>query len=168
MPQTARKTKPPASPSLRDAVIACRAEDETIEGSAKLLLDMAKGNPEMYRELMGHYEWAAAVRMMRSHVHHSRSKIWHSPAAASATARVGSLVRVNATALLDFPLPGGLMLRNAGAAELTAAIGGFLKQATDMRAKGTWLRRIAAKLPEGKTVGEAFTEDQLWELKQPK
>ena len=78
-----------------------------------------------------------------------------------ANARVVQLVRANSTALMDWPLPGGLPLYKASKGKIADAAAAYLRDASTFDKRGTWLKRIADTMPEGKTVAEVFGESDL-------
>lgn len=66
--------------------------------------------------------------------------------------------------LLDFPLSGGLPLRNATRDEVAEQAQRYSSASLDMGHKARWLSAIAASLAPGQTVGEAFTEEVVTDL----
>ena len=81
-------------------------------------------------------------------------------AAAAALAAVGS-------ALLDFPLPHGGRLRHATRGDVRRAAAFYSRQAGDMRAKATWLSRIAKRLDDDdRPVGDVLTEADVMRLRE--
>jgi len=80
----------------------------------------------------------------------------------SAIAGTSALV-ARASSLLDFPLYGGKLLRNATAAECTDSARQYEKQAADMAGKGRFLRSVAKQAGD-RVVGQALTEIELVRL----
>jgi len=76
----------------------------------------------------------------------------------------GSIALQNtARSMLDFPLPGGLLLRNATRHDCIDAAGYYERQASDMFGKGRFLRSVA-KRAGNKPVGDAISEIELCRL----
>jgi hypothetical protein len=65
---------------------------------------------------------------------------------------------------MDWPLPGGIKLRDATKADLLAASGFYAKQAASMQAISIWLGKVAEKV-KTKTVGQTLTDEQLRKLR---
>lgn len=78
--------------------------------------------------------------------------------------RVRVLAAGNARMLLDFPLRSGKPLRHASKGEVRENAEAYYAQADDMRHKSRWLALVAAKVPDGKRVGDALSEKVLLEL----
>jgi hypothetical protein len=78
--------------------------------------------------------------------------------------RVVALAEAISSALLDMPIAGGKLLREASRAELTAQIERYEKQAGTMSHRARWLRLILQSMPEGKRVGKVITEQRALEL----
>ena len=66
--------------------------------------------------------------------------------------------------MLDWPLPGGMKLRDAKKADLVQASGFYQKQARSMESIARWLDAIAAQVGR-KAVGSVFTDEELRALK---
>ena len=154
---------------LNEIVANCQSKHGDFDNATKALLKVVRKDAALYEEMFVSHEWAVAKEMISGAARHKRKTIWrhHDEAARSASdGRVVALVRSNVSALLDFPLPGGLPLGSASKLAVSEASEFFNRQASDMSEKGTWLGKIAAKLPEGKTVFEAFSEADLEKLRE--
>ena len=156
---------------LTELVEEAVAETESLIEAANALLFKVKPRPDLYAELMAGHEFAAARAAVGVRVSRQRREIWSGPTVAyerpsAPDARVGALVRSNVTALLDWPIPGGKRLGDANAAELREGAALYIGNGTMMINRGRWLERIAAALPEGKTVSEKFSEAELAEMKE--
>lgn len=79
----------------------------------------------------------------------------------------GAAIRAEAATLnaclMDFPLPHGGTLRQADRPKIELAVSHYEKTAATSIRRAAWLKAVAAKLPEGKTVGDALTEADLQE-----
>ncbi len=139
------------------AKTAMQGADSTHDG-AKRLLEMAGADPDLMRALMGPWEHRAAIYAVRSATRKVRVLIWEKATREAADNRVVALVHSNAAMLLEFPLPGGKLLRNALNTECEEAANFYRRQAVDMVQKSAWLRLIAKNVPKGKTVGQALDE----------
>ena len=72
----------------------------------------------------------------------------------------------NAELWMDFPLRGGLRLRDADRSTLEEAAAGYEQQAKVLARRGRWLRRIAEAVPGDQLVGQALTNERIqrfWE-----
>lgn len=68
--------------------------------------------------------------------------------------------------LLDFPLPGGLKLRDAKPDEVSPAIEYYEKMGADVTRKAKWLRLIVQSVPRDKKIGSVITDERAQELFQ--
>ena len=103
-----------ATERLAAMVGNCRDESQDDTSAAKLLLERAKSDDELYAAMLGPYEWLAAKDAIARTRKAQRGKIWHrqpSGDGGAANDRVAALVRVNSATLLDVPLLGGLPVR---------------------------------------------------------
>ena len=151
------------APSPRDLLVQlaqqCVAAHDSVDAAVDALLADVAGQPDLEAAMLAPYRTGAARDLVRVVVRGARQDVWRRPAGPDQ--RVVALARINSTALLDFRLPGGQRLAFAGRDEIAAAAGFYLRQAADMGWKGRWLERIAAALPEGRTVAQAFSEAAL-------
>jgi hypothetical protein len=110
----------------------------------------------------------AAVRSVASfNVRSKRSQIWTAPHydPGGNGHRVRALAAGNAAMLLDFPLMDRTPLRDASKEKVRENAETYYKQADDMNWKSRWLALIAARIPDGKSVGECLDEAALCELR---
>jgi hypothetical protein len=63
--------------------------------------------------------------------------------------------------LLDFPLAGGVRLRDATREEVLAQADLYRKTETDARRKSTWLESVAKRLKPRQVVGKVMSEDKV-------
>lgn len=91
-----------------------------------------------------------------------RRIIWNSPNYSAGGN--GERVKQHAETLMDWPLPGGMKLRDATKKDLLEASTFYQKQASKMAAISGWLGAIANKV-KTKTVGETLTDEQLRKLR---
>jgi len=66
--------------------------------------------------------------------------------------------------LLDFPLAGGIKLRDATRDDVERQAAIYRSQIGDMAHKQRWLEAIAERLPEDSTVGDVFSETDVASL----
>lgn len=69
-------------------------------------------------------------------------------------------------AWLDFPLRGGLKLREAGKDDILAQVDIYRSQGDDMLHKARWLAAIAKRTPQGKRAGDVLSNEQIAKLWQ--
>ena len=115
-------------------------------------------------------EWCADL-ISAECVRKPRHAIWNAsmiePVPASATTTESNeRARNFARSLLDFPLPGGKPLHLASKADVEQAAEFYRKQAEDMAWKARWMQRIAGAMGRKRTVGSAFTAEQLEKLRE--
>lgn len=72
-----------------------------------------------------------------------------------------SFARSMSGLLLDFPLRGGMLLRNATTVEIDITAEAYEKNSQTEAFRGRWLRMIQKRLPAGQRVGHVMTEDDL-------
>jgi hypothetical protein len=142
----------------------CVAAHDSVDAAVDALLTGVAGQPGLEAAMLEPYRAGAARDLVRAVVRDTRKDVWRRPVGPDL--RVISLARINSTALLDFRLPGGQRLAIAGREEVAAAAGFYLRQAADMAWKGRWLERIAAAVPEGRTVAHAFGEVELAAMRE--
>jgi len=122
----------------------------------------------LYRLLMDPLVKSACYDAVRQQCRSDRRVIWlaKQPTPAAHQNGVVALAAGTRNTLLDFPLLGGLKLRDAmrGDVEKTAEFYG--QQSTDMGVKAKWLTLIANSLPPKKRVGQVLTAERLEALKQ--
>ena len=69
------------------------------------------------------------------------------------------------SSLLDFPLPGGRLLRNATKAEVVDAADAYAASGKDALQKATFLRGVAARMKDTGTVGATLKDADLLKIK---
>ncbi len=158
--------KDTAEISIHAAAVEAMAGCENYHEGAKRLLEAAKANPALMAALMAPYEFHAALEAVRDASRSVRATIWNAPDRGKEATEAMALAAATAEWLLDFPLPGGLLLRHAGKEELTAAAGFYDRQARDMGHKARWLERVAKAVPKGKTAGDVLTNAKLAKLQE--
>lgn len=77
----------------------------------------------------------------------------------------GSRVIAHGESLMDWPLPGGMRLRDAKADDLTRAAAFYAAQASTMAHTGRWLCAIAEKIGK-KSVGKALDAHAIAAIKE--
>lgn len=151
---------------LAEAVARAVDGHDTIEGAAKALLEAARNDSRLYREMMASAEWQVAAERVRAAMHAGRSNCLRAVTAADAEADAAMLRK--SLRLMEFRLPGGLPLRKATAADLKEAAEHYHRRAKTEKARGDWLLRVRKALPQDKTVGEALSEADLIGTEPPK
>ena len=173
------------SPATATARKRDRDTDETIsiQGAAAECLRRADGDVQKATALMearAHSDRAfkaallepllsfacfeACKRAMRS----TRRAIWsppvHSGSGGTVQGQAGRVQSLAASNLMMFPLRNGLVLGRATLEDVRESAAFYAAQGADMVRKGKWLALIAARVPDGKTVSQALTEDDLRNL----
>jgi hypothetical protein len=77
---------------------------------------------------------------------------------------VSALASGIGASLLDFPLSGGLLLRDATREQVLEQVSFYEKQGRDMLHKARWLQLVAQGVPESQKVGDSLTDARAVEL----
>jgi len=133
---------------------------------AQVLLDMAERDPTLMSAIIDPWKLRAAEEAVGLAMKTFRRRTWESTQRQIDPNRVAALIQSNREMLMDFPLPGGLALRDATKDDVTAAALFYSTQATNMGHKARWLDLIAKKVPKGKTVADALDNDALATLQE--
>ena len=133
---------------------------------AQILLEMAERDPDLMSAIIDPWKLRAAEDAVGLAMKGVRRRTWESTQRQIDPGRIAALIQSNREMLLDFPLPGGLALRNATKDDVTAASLFYSTQASDMSHKARWLELIAKKVPKGKTVADALNNDALAKLQE--
>ena len=165
-----RDAGPDETQSGREALLLIAADaiadTGTTEEAAAELLRRVGTRGATYQALIGPYVKVAARELVEAMTRQRRAAIWRPEPAAAAQARTAAVARAVTAALLDFPLPGGRLLRSANREEVEAAAERYRAQASDMAWKARWLDAIAAHLPDAGTVADHFDDAALAKLRQ--
>lgn len=151
--------KPTVSARAREAL---RDADNAVD-AARLLEEWARKDPELWVELTEKYISSACLYEVRRACRKDRCAVW-TTANYSPDGNGDRLRASGETSLLDFPLPGGKLLRDAYAGDLQIASDFYRKQARDMFSKSAWLTEIAKRIGR-KKVATVFDNRSLAELK---
>lgn len=84
--------------------------------------------------------------------------------AASGRAAVAALASGVARSILDFPLAGGLKLRDASRADVQRQADLYSGFARDQEIKARWLKSIADRIPDGKQVGDVLNDSDVEQI----
>lgn len=155
--------KAPQKTQLTLAIERILSDHPNAVDAAAALLSEAKNDQALYAAIMRRYEVDAAQDAVRDVISRERCSIWKAAHVRpnAPDERVVALARANSSALMDFRLPGGLPLRLATSEQIMAASEFYVAAGKDALAKGGWLKRVAQAVPDGKTAGEAMSEDDL-------
>lgn len=167
----AAATKPEADDALTISATARTALEKAngdVIAATELMVGWVKKDPTLYKPLMDPLVKDACYDVIRSACQRERRAIWQmkQPSAEDQRNRVVALAGGTANTLLDFPLPGGLRLRDAKRDDVTAAAEFYGRQSKDMGAKAKWLQLIAQHVPAKKTVREVMSDARLAELRE--
>lgn len=105
---------------------------------------------------------AMTQRVRDSHRHHRGSIVYH--ATKDTKGSVVALAAGISASLLDFPLEGGMLLRTASRADVSAAAQRYRTSERTAGHRARWLELIAQSVPQDKTVGDVLTDDRALEL----
>ena len=168
----ARSTPAPIpAPTAQDTTEADRLRDlaaqalERASGdphkAATLLENRIRANDRLQRELLERVISDQCLALVR------RVAPKAPPAERAPRREIDTSARIHALAdsLLDFVLPGGLKLRDATPAQLHATARVFEHNAAESRRTARWLDAVAARVPDGRKVGEALDARELQRLK---
>lgn len=144
---------------VRDAV----EQTDTTTEAADLLERWAKQMPSLKAYLLDPWLEKACYQAVSGVHRQNRSVIWTAPNYAKGGN--GKRVIAHGKSLLDFPLPGGMLLRDSKQKDLEAAAKLYEQRAQDESAKAAWLRRIAEKVGR-KKVESVFSAEQLQALRE--
>ena len=105
---------------------------------------------------------SACYDAVRYVCHEQRRAVWYSPNYSKGGN--GHRAIAHARTLMDWPLPGGKLLRDATASDLMEAALFYRKQSDQMARIALWLEAVAEKTGKRK-VENALSAEQLEELK---
>ncbi len=144
-----------------------QAEGDVVKATGILVARVAK-DPTLYKPMMDPFIKTACYQAITSQCQQQRRTIWNSkqPTAEQQRDRVVALGQGTAATLMDFPLPGGMKLRNAKRDDVSAAAEFYRRQSNDMAGKAKWLQLIAQHLTGKKTVSQVMTDARLTELRE--
>lgn len=142
---------------VRDAV----AQSPDTRSAADLLESWARSDRELFDYLVKPWLTRACEEAVRTVTRSERAAICRSWTAPNYTlGGNGHRVHTLGRSLLDFPLPGGMRLRDARKDDLLGAVKFYRSQAVDMAAKASWLEAIAERVGR-KQVGNVFDDETL-------
>lgn len=160
MAQTAEVLNTPAQ-RVRDAV----EQSPDTRSAAALLESWARIDRALFDYLTKPWLSRACDEAVRGVTRNERAAICRPWTAPNYTlGGNGHRVHTLARSLLDFPLPGGMRLRDARKDDLLGASKFYRTQAVDMAAKADWLESIAERVGR-KQVGNVFSDETLPPLK---
>lgn len=105
---------------------------------------------------------AATYAAVQKEVRQDRRSIWESAGSPQRSKTgVAALAEGIRNSLMDFPLSGGVRLRDATREEVEAQSSLYASVARDTGHKARWLALIAGRINPGQKVGSALTEADL-------
>lgn len=134
-----------------------------IKKAAANLERLAAANPPIWFALTENLLSRACYDAVRGVCRQSRRAIWTAPN----YDKGGNSDRLKSfsVSIMDWPLPGGMLLRNANKEDVLKAAGFYSTQAKSMSSVAAWLMLIGKRV--GKvTVGEKFTAEKLGKLQE--
>lgn len=143
----------------RDALTKSRGNTKRATDNLTLLLEEDKA---LLRAIVSDAIQIAAYYTVNHAMRHKRAAVVVS--AEQSRSGVVALASGISASLLDFPLAGGLRLRNATASEVTDQIDRYDAIGRDVRRKARWLRLIVQSVPPNKKVGDVISDSRAQEL----
>lgn len=137
--------------------------DGDVEKAVTALIEAVRTNRQYRDELTEPLINAACYNLIRKQFHSERRKLWTTaPGKQTDKEQAETLAKSN---LMAFRLPSGVSMELATATDLRQAEHMYRAQADDMAHKARWFTAIMEKLPDGKKVGQALTNDDLHRLR---
>jgi hypothetical protein len=160
------KTDTAAEPSIASVASGCLdAADGDVMRATAIMVGKVTKDSVLYRVLMDPLVREACYAALTQACRRRRRTVWDVQPPSAETQRNTVVDLARGMTLLDFPLPGGLRLRDASRDDVAAAAEFYLNQASDMAVKGRWLRLVAQAVPGKKKVGSVLSIERLEELK---
>jgi len=150
--------------SVADYAQRAIKEKEQVTDAAKLLEEWAHQDAELKAALLEPLLKQACYQAVTRACRVFRRKVWTAPNYTKSGN--GQRVVALANSLMDFPLPGGVRLRDATKKQIEEAAGYYGRQARQMAVITAWLQRIYSRLDHGSPVAEQLTEEQLVALRE--
>ncbi|WP_312595489.1 hypothetical protein [Brevundimonas sp.] len=171
MAAAAKKTDITGAELVNDAARRALADaGGDVREAARMLEIAARSTLPLRDALTDALVAGACWDAVNGQVRKERQRIWSAPRAVEAAPnrqsqeQASRVVHLASGTLKMFPLPGGKRLGEATRSEIAAAAGFYERQAGDMAHKARWLQLVAQSVPEGKTAGQALTDERLAEL----
>lgn len=166
MAKAQREEKDKITPA-RIATEALQQSNNDVVRATHIMVARISKDQSLYRMLMDPLVKTACYDAIRKICRGNREAIWLMPQPSNTQEHenVIALARGTVATLFDFPLPGGLLLKDANRHDLSEAIKFYAAQAKDMGAKAKWLELIAQCLTDKKRVSDVLTEARLIELR---
>lgn len=163
-----KASAPTTAESLQHQALAVAAEVlEEVGGdavkAAEALQARALQDDSLFREVMLPLVPQACAAIVSSVIRTRRRSICNPIKEATDAAAGAAALQATAQSMLDFPLPGGKLLRHASAEDCKSAAQMYERQAMDMAGKSRFLRNVSLRCGAN-TVGEVFTEIELVQL----
>lgn len=136
-------------------------EDGDTRAATELLVERIMGDRAWLTKFAEELVTTASYSLISRQVRDRRDTIIQANRPGSGREAVEALGRVNASMFLDWPLAGGLRLRDARNPDLDDNALAYEKQARASVHRAKWLRRLRSMVPEGKKVGDVLTEEQI-------
>lgn len=137
--------------------------DGSVDYAVTEVLARLNRNPRAYVEAIEEALESGVRNAVEREMRATRSKIFYGAPPASKinfTSAVQMLAETNRQMLLDFPLAGGVRLRDATRDQVLTQAEMYRATESDARRKRRWLEAIAGLVSDGQTVGDAVSEDK--------
>lgn len=143
---------------------ALKDSDGDVEKAVIALEQMCRDNPSAWMAMTERRLSESCYDECRKLIHSERRQIWTAPN--YDPAQSGERVKTHAKSIMDLPLPGGKLLKNASREDLAAASDFYRKQAATMAQLSQFFWLVRDKVEEGRTVAECADAALLEEIKE--
>jgi len=135
-------------------------------GKTKLAIDALTAQLMNDKRLMREVVAEAVVIASDDLVQHSMRATREAVVVSAAKARNGVAALANGIkfSILDFPLAGGVKLRDATPAEVTEQIDRYEAIGRDVTHKARWLRLVVQGVPRDRRIGDVISDERAQEL----
>lgn len=143
------------------AATCLEEEDGDTRAATELLVEKIMADRAWLTKFAEELVTTASAALISRQIRDRRDTIIQANRPGTGRQAVEALGQVNASMFLDWPLAGGLRLRDARHPDLDDNALAYEKQARAHIHRAKWLRRIRSMVPEGKKVGDVLTEEQI-------
>jgi hypothetical protein len=136
--------------------------DGKTKDAIDLLTKKLASDKRLMREVVADAVVIASTELIEGAMRHTREAVTYS--ASQARAGVVALANGIKFAILDFPLAGGVKLRDATPAQVKEQIDRYDAIGRDVLHKARWLRLVAKATGHNQRVGDALDDDRAQHL----
>lgn len=131
-----------------------------LDKAASLMRQAIEADARLLHELMEPFIESAIRTSLKELMRGSRAGYFHAMANRDDASGLRALA-AQARDYYGYPLSGGTLLGDADHAQIMSDASLLLAQSKTLNTRGLMLKHIAKKIPEGKTVRDVLTEEQL-------